>query len=286
MQSEPIDNEQARRLRRWNITVGLIHAVQATILLVIATDVSLPVYASWIDGPPGAADLIQGDPLFELPFAPAVAAFLYLAAADHLLVSFGRPRRWYERNLDRSVNYARWIEYSLSASLMVALIAMLAGVWELNALIAIFAVNTAMILFGLLMERRSRPGPDADWLPFWIGTGIGIVPWIAIAIQLARGQSRDRKRPRLRLRDLLQPACALRPVRGQYVAAVPAGRALARLPVRRTQLHRPQPYREVGSRLAGLRRGIGRLLGPSAAGGRGSDVNRGGGSSRSMSRLR
>ena len=189
VQSEPIDNEQVRRLRRWNIATGLIHAAQATILLVIATDVSLPVYASWIDGPPGAAGLVQGDPLFELPFAPAVAAFLYLAAADHLLVSFGRPRRWYERNLDRSVNYARWIEYSLSASLMVALIAMLAGVWELNALIAIFAVNASMILFGLLMERRSRPGPDADWLPFWIGTGIGIVPWIAIAIQLARGQA-------------------------------------------------------------------------------------------------
>jgi hypothetical protein len=189
MQGSTIPSNEARRLRRWNLAVGLIHAAQATILLLIADDVSLPVYASWIDGPPGAASLDLGEPLFELPFAPAVAAFLYLAAGDHLLVSFGRTRKWYERSLAQSINYARWIEYSVSASLMIALIAMLAGVWELNALIAIFAVNAAMILFGLLMERGSRPGPDADWLPFWLGTGVGMVPWAVIAIQLARGQS-------------------------------------------------------------------------------------------------
>ncbi len=184
-----ISSEESRRLRRWNLTVGLIHAVQATILLLIASDVSLPVYASWIDGPPGAATLNQGAPLFELPIAAAVAVFLYLAAGDHLIVAGGRARAWYERNLARSVNYARWIEYSLSASLMIVLIAMLAGIWELVALIAIFAVNAAMILFGLLMERGSRPGPGADWLPFWFGAAAGFVPWIAISIQLARGQA-------------------------------------------------------------------------------------------------
>ncbi len=184
-----IGGPEGARLRRWNLLAGLIHAGQATVLLLIASDAELPVYASWIDGPPAAAELTAGQPLFQLPFAPAVAAFLYLAAADHLIVSFGRTRAWYERNLARGVNYARWIEYSVSASLMVVLIAMLAGVWELTSLVLIFAAGAAMIAFGALMERGSAPGPGADWLPFWLGSAIGLAPWGAIGIQLARTQS-------------------------------------------------------------------------------------------------
>ena len=130
-----------------------------------------------------------GEPLFELPIGLAVAIFLYLAAIDHLLVAAPAARGWYERNLARQINYARWLEYSLSASLMVVLIAMLSGTRELTALVAIFGANVAMILFGLLMERGSRPGPQADWWPFWLGSAIGLVPWIAIAIQLIRSQS-------------------------------------------------------------------------------------------------
>jgi Heliorhodopsin len=182
---QSIDPGRARQLRRWNFAVGLIHAAQATVLLLLATDVSLPVYASWIDGPPGSAEPVTGEPLFELSFAAATAAFLYLAAIDHLLVA-GPLRRWYERNLALSINYARWIEYSLSASLMVTLIAMLAGVWQLTALVALFGANAAMILFGSLMERGESPGCDTDWTAFWFGSIIGAVPWLVIAIQLVR----------------------------------------------------------------------------------------------------
>jgi len=180
-----IEEREGQKLRAWNLAVGLIHAAQATVLLLIASDASLPVYASWIDGPPGSADLVADEPLFELPFAVATAAFLYLAAVDHLLVG-GPLRGWYERNLARSVNYARWIEYSLSASLMIVLIAMLAGVWELTGLIALFGVNAGMIFFGLVMERTQTPGRRADWVPFLLGSVLGAVPWIVIATQLVR----------------------------------------------------------------------------------------------------
>jgi hypothetical protein len=188
-QSAGIEAADARALRRWNFAAGVACAAQATVLLLVATDVSLPVYLSWIDGPPGAANPVTGEPLFELSFAAATAAFLYLAAIDHLLVA-GPLREWYERNLGRSVNYARWIEYSLSASLMVVLIAMLAGIWQLTALIALFGANMAMILFGLLMERTQQPGPQADWTPFWFGALVGSVPWLVIALQLVRAYDR------------------------------------------------------------------------------------------------
>jgi len=50
---------------------------------------------------------------------------------------------------------------------------------DLAAVIALLAVNSAMILFGLLMERRQQPG-GADWTPFWFGSLAGVVPWIVI----------------------------------------------------------------------------------------------------------
>jgi hypothetical protein len=107
-----------------------------------------------------------------------------MAALDHLLVASPRIVSWYERNLGRGINYARWIEYSFSASLMVVLIATFAGVTDLRALVAVAGVNAAMILFGLLMERVNSGRERLDWLPFWLGCIAGAVPWIVIGISL------------------------------------------------------------------------------------------------------
>jgi hypothetical protein len=189
MSSSPLPAAEGRRLAIWNATVGLLHLAQGTLILVLANGASLPVYASWTGGPPPVASPIQGEPLFDLPIGLAVAVFLYLAAVDHLIVASPWARDWYERNLARGINYARWWEYSISASLMVVLIAMLSGIRELTALVAIFGASAAMILFGLLMERGSRPGGRTDWWPFWLGSAIGLVPWVAIAIQLIRSEA-------------------------------------------------------------------------------------------------
>jgi hypothetical protein len=143
----------------------------------------LPVTASFLTGPPGAGGY-DNTSLDSLRVDWLVAAFLLLAAIDHLTLSAGRPRRWYEANVARGINPARWWEYSLRASLMVVLIAMLAGVTELVALIALFGANAAMILFGLVQERVNLGRNDVDWRPFTYGCLIGAVPWIAITAHL------------------------------------------------------------------------------------------------------
>jgi Heliorhodopsin len=175
------------RLRRWNVGVGVLHGVQAAIILIIATAVSLPVTATYLTGPPGAGG--YGDPasLLDLRIDLAVAIFLLLAAVDHLSVATW-ARGWYERQVARGINPARWWEYSLSASLMIVLIAMLAGVREATALVALFGVNAAMILFGLDMERSNVGRERVDWRPFVYGCIVGMVPWIAIALQIATAE--------------------------------------------------------------------------------------------------
>lgn len=178
-----------RRLRRWNVVVGLLHAAQAVAILALANDASLPVTSSYSTGPPGSGQRSGEDTLFELDFGLAVAAFLLLAAIDHLLMAAPRVTGWYGRNLEHGVNPARWWEYSVSASLMIVLIAMLTGISEAAALIAIFGVNAVMILSGLLMERINPPGARVEWRPFVYGSIAGAVPWIAITYQLVRSET-------------------------------------------------------------------------------------------------
>jgi hypothetical protein len=183
----PPDTNQMAGLRRWNVAVGAAHLVQGIVILTLSNDFSIPVHAKVQDGPPGTPLTID-KVFFDLRFSVAIAIFLLLAAVDHLLMAAPKVVDWYEANLRRGVNYARWIEYSISASLMILLIAMLTGITDLYALIGLFAINAAMILFGLLMEQVNRPGNTVSWWPFTFGCLAGAVPWTAITIALIVAQ--------------------------------------------------------------------------------------------------
>jgi hypothetical protein len=172
---------RATSLRRWNIGVGLVHAIQAVAVLALATAFVLPVTASFIQGPPGTPAAAPTT-LFDLSVAWGVALFLFLSAGFHWLVAapgiFGR----YIAGLEANHNYFRWAEYSLSSSIMIVLIAMLTGISDIAALIGIFAANAAMIFFGAVQERYEKPGGSL-W-PFWMGCIVGIAPWLAVGVYL------------------------------------------------------------------------------------------------------
>ncbi len=91
---------------------------------------------------------------------------------------------WYKSNLLQNKNYGRWIEYFFSSSIMIVLIAQITGISDIAALLAIFGINACMILFGAIQEKYEKPGKPS-WLPFWMGSFAGIIPWIAIAIYVA-----------------------------------------------------------------------------------------------------
>jgi hypothetical protein len=168
------------RLRVYNLAMAGLHAIQGVLVWVLSTDFALPVTAAFMEGPPGSP--ASTEELFSLPIGPAVAAFLFLSALAHLIVG---TVAWgtYSRQLLAGKNDARWIEYSLSSSLMIVLIAMITGIADIAALVALFGVNAAMILFGQLQEHYEQPGRPG-WLPFIFGSIAGIVPWIAIGIYL------------------------------------------------------------------------------------------------------
>jgi hypothetical protein len=169
------------RLRTLNISAMLLHAAQAVAVLVLATAFALPVTGAFLEGPPGTVPG-EVDELFEIRTGWAVAAFFLMSAVAHAFVVAG-SRSWYPAGLARQRNYARWIEYSFSSTVMIVVISQLTGITDVAALIGIAAANVSMILFGLLQEKYEDPG--GSLLAFWLGCIAGAAPWLAIVVYAA-----------------------------------------------------------------------------------------------------
>ncbi len=183
----PATANQARSLRRWNLAAALLHLFSGLAMIVLGNAFTLPVSTFNLNGPPGTP---LGDGVVEsigdLRLAWATAAFALLSALFHLIVASPVGMRRYLNELDHGRNRFRWLEYSLSASLMIVLIAMICGVTDLAALILIAVVNAVMILCGWLMEVANPLDRERTWwTPFWFGCIAGAGPWIAITVYIA-----------------------------------------------------------------------------------------------------
>ena len=165
-------------LRRFNLIAGVLHLAQMAAVIALSTDFALPVTATYMAGPPGS---VFAEPvvLFETPLALAVALFLGLSALAHFIVASPQFYGRYATGLAEKRNYFRWVEYSISSSVMIVLIAQITGIADVTALIAIFGVNSSMILFGWLQEKYEQPG-NGGWVPYIFGCIAGIVPWFAV----------------------------------------------------------------------------------------------------------
>lgn len=182
------------KLRRINIIAGALHFAQMAAVLALSSDFTLPVTARYMSGPPGST---YGDQivLFDAPLAFGVAIFLGLSSLAHFIVVSPKFFPRYVAGLAAHRNFFRWVEYSISSSVMIVLIAQVTGVSDVVALISIFGVNASMILFGWLQEKYEEPG-SGGWVPFIFGCIAGIVPWLGLAFYVfAIGGAGENKAP-------------------------------------------------------------------------------------------
>jgi hypothetical protein len=177
-----------------NIVAGLLHLGQAAAILLLSNGFTLPVNTSflayvWETGSYGPA----AERLGNLAIGPAVAVLLCISATAHLLLSLPGIHGWYVRNLERGVNYVRWYDYALGASLMIVLIAMLCGIYDLVTLLMMFALTAAMNMCGLVMELHNRDREKPEWASYYVGAASGLLPWLGIVIYFfgAVASSRD-----------------------------------------------------------------------------------------------
>jgi hypothetical protein len=175
-------------LFRWNATLSALHFVQGVVILAISFAknpvVTSPVVSTYLRFDEATRHLVTAQrAIWDLPIGPFVALFFFMSAIAHFNMAFP-ARRWYEAHLARGQNPIRWIEYSFSSSVMIVVIAALAGVQEVGTLIAIFGVNAAMIMFGWSMEIANEGRERPQWLHYIFGCIAGAVPWVVIFVTL------------------------------------------------------------------------------------------------------
>ena len=143
-------------LRRFNLIMGFLHLVQGIFMIVVSNDTAYPIFTNYLNFDVASRSLSPNPQLlYELRFGPAVAAFLLISAVAHFyLATVGYER--YVKNLKQGMNPIRFYEYALSSSLMIVLIGMLIGLWDLGAILLIFTLNASMNLF-LSLIHISEP---------------------------------------------------------------------------------------------------------------------------------
>lgn len=178
-----MDEKIYPRLRLFNLIMGFLHLAQAILMLILSNSFTLPITTSYLSFD-ALTRTVQPltETLTDLRIGPAVSVFLFLSAVAHFTLTLPGVYDWYVKNLKKEMNIARWIEYSFSSSVMIVIIGMLCGIYDLAGLIMLFSLNACMILFGLLMEVHNQTTEKTNWLSFILGCFAGVIPWVVIAM--------------------------------------------------------------------------------------------------------
>lgn len=183
------------QLRRWNIRAAILHFVSGVLMVVLSTDMKVPVMTSFLKFDAATQSLVPDPQVwFKLPLGLLVASFLFISALAHLIIATSYNKK-YNDGLSKGINKARWVEYAFSSSIMIVVISTLVGISDVAALVPIFFVNVAMILFGWVMELHNgstalttgqslRDKGQVDWTSFIFGCIAGIAPWLVIGLYL------------------------------------------------------------------------------------------------------
>lgn len=182
-----IDIMPYRRLRIFNVIMGFIHIIQVFLMLSLSNNFSLPMNYSY----PVFDTVTQtigpvSETFIDIRIGPLVALFMFISAAAHFLIATVLYKK-YVKNLYNHINPYRWYEYSISASLMIVIIAMLTTIYDVGTLIAIFTLTAVMNLMGLMMEIHNQTTQKTNWASYIIGCIAGFVPWVVIFISLIGG---------------------------------------------------------------------------------------------------
>lgn len=182
-------------LVKYNTIAGFLHLLQGFLILFLSKSFELPISGNYLNFNTITQSLEPTNKvLFNLSLPTLVALFFFLSAVAHFsIVTFYRNR--YIKLLAKGINKARWIEYSISASVMIVAISLLVGVYDLMSLVMMFSLIAIMNLMGFVMEVHNQTTEKTNWLSYWVGCFAGIIPWVVIAFYMWLGADNGSKAP-------------------------------------------------------------------------------------------
>ena len=185
----------SQRLRKLNIVAGSLHFVQGILVLILSKNFTLPISGSYLKFNSITQSLVPTTKiLFNLSLPLLIAVFLFICAAAHFTIATIYNKQ-YNSQLKRGINAARWIEYSLSASVMIVGIALMVGIYDFMSLVMLFALVAIMNLLGLIMEIHNQTTKKTNWISYLVGCLAGLVPWVVIAFCLWLGANNGSSAP-------------------------------------------------------------------------------------------
>lgn len=182
-------------LTKFNLVMAALHGLQGIAVLILSKSFSLPISGSYLQFNQATKSLEPATTtLFNLSLPALIAIFFFLSAAFHLVIATVYNKR-YVAGLKQGINKLRWVEYALSASVMMVAIGLLVGIYDLMSLVMIFTLTGVMNLMGLVMEVHNQTTTKTNWLSYWIGCLAGVVPWLAVAAYMWIGAANGSAAP-------------------------------------------------------------------------------------------
>jgi hypothetical protein len=91
-----------------------------------------------------------------------LVSFFFITACFHLFYYMSGKKQdgLYKKMINNKNNYLRWVEYSITATLMLLIISLTSGVKDVNVYYLIIVSNFVMISLGQTVETAVRDGKD------------------------------------------------------------------------------------------------------------------------------
>ena len=174
------------KLYKLNLIAALLHLFQGILMVslvaILGTDKNYDITLNYLTFDTTSQSLVSASSsIASVNFAWLVASFLFMSATAHFIILTVYKDK-YKKDLEKGINQARWIEYSISASVMMVAIALLSGMTDIASLVMLFSLVAIMNLMGLVMELWTSQTKKVNWLSFIIGCFAGIIPWIAFGL--------------------------------------------------------------------------------------------------------
>jgi hypothetical protein len=160
-------------LKLWNMALAVLFGIQGFALLLFGGAYNVPINVLFL-----TKDIFQTQLAHHMVLSLAVhqlgtinVAYLvvgcfFIAAMLHLIAATFK-RVAYESGIKKSMNLFRWAEYSISALLMLVVLAVLAGISDLGSLILIAAFGVMVGVSSVLTEQRLNAATKHRSLYVW-----------------------------------------------------------------------------------------------------------------------
>jgi hypothetical protein len=178
------DSETYKGLRLIHIFLAFFHFAQGALTLLLSQDLVVVLTTSFLQYNSATRDISpMVEEVMSAPVHLLAIGVVLVAGTYHSVVASPLLYKSYITKLEQRMNPYRWLEYSFTASLIVSIVGLLTGVFDIFLQISLFVLCAGMMIYAYMFEQlnvRRQYGEPVNWVPFWSGLFLGSLPWAII----------------------------------------------------------------------------------------------------------